>query len=55
MVVQEKHLTARMGNSANKDVIKDRRRQDNANKHIAGSNSSGKNQLTERACQIWTG
>jgi len=35
MVVQEKHLMVRMGNSATKDVIQDGRRQDNANNHIA--------------------
>jgi hypothetical protein len=46
---------AKRGNSANKDALQDRRRRDNANKHIAASDSSGKNQPKERACQIRTG
>ncbi len=46
---------AKMGESADKDEVQGRIRQDNANNHIAQSDSSGKNQLTERACQIRTG
>ncbi len=52
---KDKPLMAKRGNTANKDAFQDRRRRDNANKHIAASDSSGKNQPKERACQIRTG